>query len=85
VQFQAQVFGEPAFAHGPVVRQADGGHVGEGLREGGFPQWLRVGPEDAEHTDDLLAEAHRERRDGVMALVQGDGRDEGPTVLRLGR
>jgi hypothetical protein len=69
---------------GTVLEDGDRGHIGEGLRgvHVGLAHGTRFGVEEVERADDLTAQAHRQRMDGVEAGGERLGREARPPVVR---
>ncbi len=65
-----------------MLEDADGRHIGEGLRgdEIGVGERPRVGPQEVQRPDDLVAQVHRQRINRCPARGQGLGSEPRPTV-----
>ena len=88
VQRGLQLFIEGvAVAHAALVQQADGGDVGQGLTDADFRgrQGPRIGAEQVQRPDDLLAQPHRQRLHGREPGLPGGRRETGPPRRRGGQ
>jgi hypothetical protein len=73
-----------AAVDGALLQQPDGGHVGQGLADAqrGRVQHTRIGVEEIQRADHLIAQAHGQCVDGGEAHLGGGKREPRPAAGR---